>query len=325
MLNVTAVQPDGPGYLTVYPCGAPRPLASNVNFKTGDVVPNAVLAKIGEQGSVCVYTNAAVDLIVDINGYVPAGGSLGSVVPARALDSRPGGATVDGQYSGIGRQPAEAVVRVPVAGRGGVPTDAAAVMLNVTAVQPDGPGYLTVYPCGAPRPLASNVNFKTGDVVPNAVLAKIGEQGSVCVYTNAAVDLIVDINGYVPAGGSLGSVVPAWALDSRPGGATVDGQYSGIGRQPAEAVIRVPVAGRGGVPTDAAAVMLNVTAVQPDGPGYLTVYPCGAPRPLASNVNFKTGDVVPNAVLAKIGEQGSVCVYTNAAVDLIVDINGYST
>ena len=28
------------------------------------------------------------------------GGSLGSVVPARALDSRPGGATVDGQYSG---------------------------------------------------------------------------------------------------------------------------------------------------------------------------------------------------------------------------------
>ena len=253
MLNVTAVQPDGPGYLTVYPCGAPRPLASNVNFKTGDVVPNAVLAKIGEQGSVCVYTNAAVDLHRRHQRLRPRLGARWAVWCRRwALDSRPGGATVDGQYSGIGRQPAEAVVRVPVAGRGGVPTDAAAVMLNVTAVQPDGPGYLTVYPCGAPRPLASNVNFKTGDVVPNAVLAKIGAQGSVCVYTNAAVDLIVDINGYVPAGGSLGQcgagagvghagpVAPP-SMASTPASAV----------NPPKPSSEFPSTGRGGVPADA--------------------------------------------------------------------------
>jgi hypothetical protein len=84
-----------------------------------------------------------------------------------------------------------------VAGRGGVPADADAVMLNVTAVFPSGPGFLTVYPCGAPLPAASNVNYVAGDVAPNAVLAKIGDGGKVCIYTKAETHIIVDVAGYV--------------------------------------------------------------------------------------------------------------------------------
>ena len=34
------------------------------------------------------------------------------------------------------------------------------------------------------------------------------------------------------------------------------------------------------------------------------------------------GEVVPNAVFAKVGAGGKVCVYTLAATDLIVDVNG---
>jgi hypothetical protein len=37
----------------------------------GDVVPNAVLAKVGAGGAVCLYSFAETDLIVDVNGYVP--------------------------------------------------------------------------------------------------------------------------------------------------------------------------------------------------------------------------------------------------------------
>ena len=60
----------------------------------------------------------------------------------------------------------------PVAGRGGVPADASAAILSVVGVTPDGPGFLTVWPCGEDRPTASNVNLnRAGDVVPNAVLA----------------------------------------------------------------------------------------------------------------------------------------------------------
>ena len=83
------------------------------------------------------------------------------------------------------------------------------------------------------------------------------------------------------------------------------------------------MAGRAGVPVDAAAVMLNVTAVVPAAPGFLTVFPCGAARPLASNVNYVAGEVVPNAVFAKVGAGGKVCVYTLSATDLIADVNGW--
>ena len=60
-----------------------------------------------------------------------------------------------------------------------------AVILNVTAVAHAGSGFLTVFPCGEPQPLASNVNYLAGDVVPNAVLAKVGVGGSVCIFTMA--------------------------------------------------------------------------------------------------------------------------------------------
>jgi hypothetical protein len=323
VLNVTAVLPDGPGFVTVYPCDAARPTASNVNYGPGQVVPNAVLAKVAADGTVCLYTSAAADLIVDVNGFVPAGGSPVTVVPARLLDSRPGERTVDRASEGIGRRPAGSVTVLPVAGRGGVGLAASAVLVNVTAVFPDGPGFLTVFPCGSPQPRASSVNYSAGQVVPNAVLAKVGTDGEVCIFTSSATDLIVDVSGYVPATGTPATVVPARLLDTRPGEPTVDQQFQGIGRLAGGSTTAITVVGRGGVSASASSVMLNVTAVAPSGPGFVTVFPCGSPLPTASNVNYSAGQVVPNAVLAKVGAGGAVCVFTPTDTDLIIDVNGF--
>ena len=49
--------------------------------------PNAVLAKIGDGGKVCIYTLAETDIVIDVNGYVPGRGSPDAVVPARLLES----------------------------------------------------------------------------------------------------------------------------------------------------------------------------------------------------------------------------------------------
>jgi subtilisin family serine protease len=323
MVNVTAVLPSAAGFLTVFPCGQPQPLASSVNYGPNVVVPNAVLAKVGAGGRICIFTLAGSDVLVDVNGYVPAGGSPMSLTPARTLDTRPGEQTIDGQFAGIGRQPAGTVLELVVAGRAGVPADAAAVMLNLAAVLPSGAGYLTVFPCGEAQPLASNVNYGPGAVVPNAVLAKVGASGKVCIYTLASTDLLVDINGYVPAGATPTSLTPARLLETRVGLPTTDGQFAGVGRAAAGTVVAVKVAGRAGVPATAAAVMLNVTAVFPSGAGYLTVFPCGQPQPLASSVNYGPNVVVPNAVLAKVGFDGDVCIYTLAGTDVLVDVNGY--
>ena len=328
ILNVTAVFPSGPGFLTVFPCGEKRPTASNVNFSSpGDVVPNAVLAKVGADGTVCIYTLVDTDLIVDANGFAPVGGELDPVSPARLLETRQGTGltTVDTSMQGIGRVAADSITELPVTNRGGVDANALAVMLNVTAVLPDGPGFLTVFPCGQKMPTASNVNYFPGDVVPNAVLAKVGDGGKVCVYSLAATDLVVDVNGFVPEGAELGTVVPARLLETRQddGLTTADGEMLGVGRVAGDSVIELPVTGRGGVPDDATAVFLNVTAVFPSGPGFVTVYPCGAPVPTASNLNYFPGDVTPNAVLAKVGVGGKVCLYSLTETDLVVDVNGF--
>ena len=322
MLNVTAVFPSAAGYLTVFPCGSPQPLASSVNYAPNVVVPNAVLAKVGVGGKVCIFTLADTDVLVDVNGYVPIGGSPASLSPARLLETRVGLPTVDGQFAGVGRRSAGSVLELTVVDRAGVPADASAVMLNVTAVFPSAAGYLTVFPCGSPQPLASNVNYAPNVVVPNAVLAKVGVGGKVCIFTLAATDVLVDVSGYVPAGATPASLSPARLLETRAGLPTADGLFQGIGRRSAGSVLELTVLGRAGVPADAAAVIVNVTAVFPSAAGYLTVFPCGSPQPLASSVNYAPNVVVPNAVLAKVGVGGKVCIFTLAATDLLVDVSG---
>jgi hypothetical protein len=42
-----------------------------LNYAAGDTVPNAVIAKLGAGGKVCLYTYAATNLIVDVNGAFP--------------------------------------------------------------------------------------------------------------------------------------------------------------------------------------------------------------------------------------------------------------
>ena len=70
----------------MFPCGTKPPNAANVNYIGGDVAANAVLAKIGTNGNVCVYTSADTDLIIDVNGYAPAGaGSPNPISPGTAL------------------------------------------------------------------------------------------------------------------------------------------------------------------------------------------------------------------------------------------------
>ena len=119
--------------------------------------------------------------------------------PGRLLETRVGEpTTVDGQFWNLGLQTPGSVTELTVAGRGGVPADASAVVLNVAVTGTQAAGYITVYPCGTTRPLASNLNYTAGQTTSNAVIAKVGANGKVCLYTPAATHLIADVNGYFP-------------------------------------------------------------------------------------------------------------------------------
>ena len=79
------------------------------------------------------------------------------------------------------------------------------------------------------------------------------------------------------------------------------------------------VVGRGNVPgSGVGAVALNVTAVLPSTASFLTVFPQGVSRPLASNLNFSVGQTVPNMVIVPRRRQRarSPSTTTPAAVDV---------
>src|SRR5205085_2713112 len=105
---------------------------------------------------------------------------------------------VDGVLAAIGPRQSGSVTEIQVAGRGGVPGDASAAVLNITAVEARSSGYFTVFPCGAAQPNASSVNYAAGETIPNAVLTRLGDGGKVCIYSYGTTDLLVDVNGYFP-------------------------------------------------------------------------------------------------------------------------------
>ena len=81
----------------------------------------------------------------------------------------------------------------------------------------------------------------------------------------------------------------------------------------------------GGVPTNASAVVLNVTVTNTTATSYLTAYPAGlSSPPIVSDLNWTQGDTVPNLVVVNVSSSGQVAFYNSlGSTDLIVDVLGY--
>jgi cyclophilin family peptidyl-prolyl cis-trans isomerase len=218
-LNVTAVNPSAGGHLTVYPCDVARPEASNLNYLTGKIVPNGVIAPVSASGEVCIFTLAETDIVVDLAGWF-TGGFIGST-PKRLVDTRNG---TGGQASVVRRGQ---ILEIPIRGeilsvQGSaqtVPVGATAAALNITVVRPTGNGFVTVFPCGVTQPNASNLNYLTGDVVANNVTAPVGENGRVCLTSLVDSNVVVDISGWFEGDANNGFVgaTPNRLVDTRIG------------------------------------------------------------------------------------------------------------
>jgi hypothetical protein len=302
-LNVAVVGPHEPGFLTVYPCASGRPTASNVNHVNEPVVSNLVLARPDADGRVCVYTLASTELVVDLSGTFAVDGAFTPVDrPRRIVDTRSG--------TGVApeRVAAGEVLRfeVPVA------AGSSALALNVIAVDPAAPGFLTVHRCEGSRPETSNVNYVSEPVVSNLVVVPTGSaddnRTEVCVYSLAEVDVVVDLAGTFTAGGFVPVDEAVRLLDTR---------EPGRRRVAAGATIGV------GVGTGVAAALINVIAAEPSDPGFITVHSCDEPVPEASNINYVDVPFVSNLVIARPATDGRVCITSSAETDVVVDLAGY--
>ena len=87
------------------------------------------------------------------------------------------------------------------------------VVLNLTAVNAQAPGFVTAYPCAAGTPTASNLNVVDGQPVSNAAIVAPDADGAICVYSHSATDLIVDIQATI--GQAFEGRTPERLLDTR--------------------------------------------------------------------------------------------------------------
>jgi len=327
VINLTATNTTAPSFFTVYPTGQARPLASNLNWTTHQTIPNLAEVGLGTNGQINIFNAAgAADAVVDLEGYFapPSGGTAGEFAPlspARVTDTRTG----SGQANAGAHLHSGTVLNVQITGAGGVPlTGVDAVVLNATVTNTTTPSFLTVYPTGASRPLASNLNWIGGQTVPNRVVVKVGTGGQVSFYNLAGnTDVVVDVNGYITDSTASGvahfSLSPSRILDTRNG---TGGFSSPIGPN---GTISVNVAGQGGVPASGAvAVVANVTVTSTTAASVLTVYPNLTVRPNASDLNWVPGWTRANLTVVMLGSDGKIAIHNGSgSVNVIVDVVGW--
>ncbi len=319
VLNLTVAGETAPGFVTAYGAGTTQPGVSNLNYVRAQTVPNLAVVTFGSSRKVTLYNaGGTVDLLADVSGYY---------LPASAVSTPPSG-TDQGAFVGV--QPkriADTRTSTPLAARTsrsftvpGLPVDASAVLVNITATGSRTGGYLTAYSGDSlVVPGTSTVNFPAGRTVPNAALVPLGTGNRINVYnaSTGATNVLLDIQGYLVNGdptvvGGTGILRPTRVLAAR--------------AVPARSTYTLKVAGAAGVPlTDVpAAVPLNVTVTRPTSGGYLSVSASKA-APSFSNLNFAAGQTVANFVQAPVAADGTTTFYNGSAgtVYVLADVLGY--
>jgi len=349
VLNLTVTAGTQPSYLTTWPAGTIRPLASSINFVAGTNRANLVTVPLGtvgaDAGKISIYNNVgSVQVVADVMGYyladdaTTAGGFyMPEVEPTRLLDTRPA--------------PGELAVPLAPGESVSVPVDynseflpgydfnshLRALAVNITAVNPTKKGYLLAYAGGSVLPETSTVNFNPGTTTPNMAIVPVGpcvdcgaDTGlpsiTVINKSSGVAHVLVDIFGSYddgqfvdPETGMLVDALrfkpltPTRIVDSRPGtqnvGATT---FKGAA---VNKTITLPPSGVAG--DDTIALVTNTTAVQPTLPTHLTLWADWSfpgfpfPRPVVSNLNAVKGQTAANATITELAFDNSLGVFNN--------------
>jgi hypothetical protein len=332
VLNLTATDETGNGVITAYPDGADLPEASNVNFAAGRNTPNLATVEVGADDKVDFHngSTASTDLLADVEGYYvesTAGSYYLPNAPTRVLDTRKGTGGVTGPVGPGATVSLSLPACTSGSGTSKQTATATAVALNITAVGSTANGVVTAYPGGAVLPNASNLNYYTGQTVPNLTVVQVGSDGKVQLHNGSTgtVQLIADLEGCYSAtlGGTFVPIAPTRQLDTR----------SGLGQNSATGI---PVAANGnatwvaneetlGSLWNTSAVVMNVTVTDAKASGFITAYSLSPDLPNASNLNFTKGQTVPNLVMVATDGNTPVNLHniSTGTVDLVADLFGY--
>jgi hypothetical protein len=292
---------------------------SDLSYPTGDA--DALMTPYAEPGVTTRLPGQVVlGMFRDMGWVTPdlPGFRYTPLAPVRVLDT---GSTK------VGSTP----VDVQIGGKFGVPSNATAVVLNVTAAVPSSTSVFKVYPVpraeGGPIPDSTNLNTGTGDNRANLVTVPLGLIGPLTGTsgqvrfrnTGGATRLVVDLAGYYAPSSTqyFHNVAPVRLMDTRNG--------TGVrkGGVPAGGTVNLKVAGLKGVPANATAVVMTVTAITPSTASYVSVYPYGTAQS-TSSINLKAGAIAANQVIVKVGTSGYVTFKNfSGSINLAADLAGW--
>ncbi len=293
---------------------------SDASYPQGD--PDGLMTPFAEPGDTTRDPGEVMlGMFRDMGWVTPGlpGSTFTPLTPVRVLDT---GATKIG--NGQSRD-------LLLGGFFGVPANATAVVLNVTAALPASASVVRVYPVpraeGAPVPGVSNLNTARNDNRANLVTVPLSAGGFDgtrsrrvrLLNSGGATRLVADLAGYYAPDATTyfhALSTPVRKMDTRVGTGVAKAKIGQGG------TVDLTVIG-GAVPSSATAVALTVTAVTPSTDTYVSVYPTGSPQ-TTSNVNLKRGAVAANAVVVRVPASGQLRFRNNAGtVDLVADVAGY--
>ena len=197
---------------------------------------------------------------------------------------------------------------VTVAGVGGVPADATAVVVNVEVFNPSTAGYVRVTPFGS-DPAVAVQEFTAGQSISNLVVVKVVSGKIQAKVSAGSARVLMDVAGYYSAsttGSRFTGLPTARVFDATVGGTPVP----------------VRVAGVGGVPANATAVVVNVEVFNPSTAGYVRVTPFGS-DPAVAVQEFKAGQSISNLVVVKVVNGKIQAKVSAGSARVLMDVAGY--
>lgn len=333
VLNATLVPRGGVDFVTIWPGSETRPDFWSIRSPDGQTVANSAIVKSGN-GSIQIYTSHDTDILLDISGYMTDDVSVSNLAyypltPCRVIDTRIEYRQPPGPFGPPSLNARETRrFRIPSTPYCAIPAGAAAYSVTITAV-PQGPlQFLAAWADGRPQPNVSNINSPNGRVLANSVIIPASGDGTIDVFAFDRADFLVDINGYFAPDNGTGllffPVTQCRAADSRSAAGPFGGPIYSFPFAPSTRTVPLPASSCVGIPSNAKAYALNVTAIPGGTPmPYLTAWPNGGLQPNASILNAFQGQTVTNSLILPAGTIGAVDVFAAARTHVVLDVGGY--
>jgi hypothetical protein len=223
--------------------------------------PSVLVGKIANWPAPDTWSPQSVSQGISTMGVVTSPLPFIGLSPCRIVDTRqagfPAGYGTPALTAGVPRN-------FTLTGKCGIPSpvalspsSAAAVSLNVTVTNTQGPGHILIFPQGAVQPDVSTLNYVGGQTIANAAVVSLGTDGGITVIAGVSgTDLIIDTNGYyAPAGVGTGNTF----LGQNAGNFTMTvGLNTGLGYN----ALSSNTTGGGNTATGALALLFNTVGIR---------------------------------------------------------------